>query len=130
MPWRSVDQMELRQALIEKALTGRFQVTELAHAFGVSRKTAHKWIGRHREGGMAALADRSHARLGGTDRVSEEITQAIIDCRARHPTWGPKKIAVIVRTLAKPDVRRSAPLALCSSARAWSTRGADWPGYA
>ncbi|MCB1634254.1 MAG: transposase [Xanthomonadales bacterium] len=88
--------MELRQALIEKALTGRFQVTELAHAFGVSRKTAHKWIGRHREGGMAALADRSHARLGGTDRVSEEITQAIIDCRARHPTWGPKKIAVIV----------------------------------
>lgn len=88
--------MKLRQELIEKALTKRFSVTELARAFGVSRKTAHKWIGRHHESGMAGLVDRSHARISHPDRVADEITQAIIECRQRHTTWGPKKIAVVV----------------------------------
>lgn len=94
VPWRSVDPMTQRQQLIEKFLTGRFSVAELADAESVSRKTVYKWIGRHREGGMAALVDRSHARLSGHDRVSDEITQAIIACRQRRTGWGPKKIAV------------------------------------
>lgn len=85
--------MEERKKLVEQALTGRFSVTELALAFEVSRKTAHKWIARHREGGLAALSDRSHARLSGPGLLSAELVDEIVRWRHAHPSWGPKKIA-------------------------------------
>lgn len=107
MPWRSVDVMIQRQKFIEKMLTGRFTVTELAPAFEVSRKTAHKWMDRHREGGMAGLENRSHARLTAPDRLSEEVVAEIVDCRNRHPTWGPKKIAATLER-ERPTWRRPA----------------------
>lgn len=98
--------MDERKELIERALSGRFSVTELARAFEVSRKTAHKWIARHREGGMAALADRSHARLSGVGRLSDSLVDEIVSWRKRYPTWGPKKIAV---KLKDTDPQRRCP---------------------
>jgi transposase-like protein len=36
-----------------------FDVTELARRYGISRKTAYKWIDRYDVGGPAGLVDRS-----------------------------------------------------------------------
>jgi len=35
-------------------------VTEVARRYGVSRQSVHTWLGKYREGGLAALADHPH----------------------------------------------------------------------
>ncbi len=43
--------MRERMELVYLQSTGRYRVAELAGAFGVSRKTAYKWLKRHAAGG-------------------------------------------------------------------------------
>lgn len=92
VPWNEVDTMELRKQLIESWLTRRFTVRELAESFGISAKTAYKWLGRFREIGGEGLADRSRARLTQPDRVGEEVREALLACKAAHRHWGPRKV--------------------------------------
>ena len=55
MPWKESTAVEQREALIDDWLKGRHSLTALAEAYGVSRKTAHKWVKRLNEGGKEAL---------------------------------------------------------------------------
>ena len=53
--------MEQKQRFVSMAGSGHFTMTELCRDFGISRKTGHKWVARHSEGGMKALEERSRA---------------------------------------------------------------------
>ena len=44
--------MEQKQRFVSLAGSGHFTMTELCRDFGVSRKTGHKWVARHAEGGI------------------------------------------------------------------------------
>ena len=50
-----------RAALVESILQQHLTAKTAASAFGVSERTARKWLARYRAGGTAALADRSCA---------------------------------------------------------------------
>jgi len=52
MPWKEDGPMELRAELIREWKEGE-SVTALAEAYGVSRKTIYKWLGRHESEGTA-----------------------------------------------------------------------------
>lgn len=91
MPWRSVSPMEERKKAVELALSGRFTKTEVATAFGVSRKTLHKWIARFLAEGEAGLEDASRARVN-SGRVCEFWVDAIVSIRRQRRGLGPKKI--------------------------------------
>ena len=82
MPWTITDPMLERARLVAAHLEGVYSVAELAARFGVSRQTAYKWVERYRDGGVDALADRSHAppRAGPPDAAGGR--GAILDCRA------------------------------------------------
>ncbi len=54
--------MDQRLELVTLARSGEFTVTELASRFGVSKKTAHKWISRFDAGGAKALEDGVNRR--------------------------------------------------------------------
>jgi len=84
--------MKERQRLIQAYVTGRYTVTELAEDFGVSRKTAHKWLRRFAQNGPAGLADRFHAAHSHPNATPEEVAAAIIREKRAHPTWGPLKL--------------------------------------
>ena len=86
MPWNNATPMEERLRLAVLADEETYTVSELAKQFGVSRKTAHKWISRHREGGVAAMNDRSRAPLSVPGRTPEEIERLIVKEREKHPT--------------------------------------------
>jgi len=92
MPWTVTDPMLERARLVALHADGLYAVSELADRAGVSRKTAHKWIARYRDGGADALADRSHARHGQAERTPPEVEAMIVACREAHPTWGPRKL--------------------------------------
>ena len=58
----------------------------------MSRKTAYRWVNRHMEEGPDGLRERSHAPSQWPHRTSEEVDQAIVQQRLRHPSRGPKKL--------------------------------------
>jgi len=84
--------MELRAELIREWKEGE-SVTALAEAYGVSRKTIYKWLGRHESEGTTGLADRSRAPHNSPLKVSAEMIAHIIETR-QHWGWGPRKLLV------------------------------------
>lgn len=96
VPWRTPDLMDTRKEFIRHALSGRFPITELCVAFGVSEKTGHKWISRFRKEGDSGLADRSHVPRTVPHRVPLELRSEITALRQQHPTWGPRKLRVVL----------------------------------
>jgi len=51
--------MEERWEFIRECETELFTMTELAAQYGISRKTAYKWLTRYREDRARGLHDRS-----------------------------------------------------------------------
>jgi putative transposase len=95
MPWKETCAMSEREAFVVAALgVGRVGVSvgEVCRAFGISRKTGYKWLVRHHAEGLAGLGDRSRARRTQEHAVSDEVLLLLLDTRARHPTWGAKKL--------------------------------------
>ena len=57
MPWREISPMEQRLAFIRELNTELFTITELASEYGISRKTAYKWLERYDADGIDGLRD-------------------------------------------------------------------------
>lgn len=57
-----------------------------------SRNTLHRWLNRYREGGVAALADRSKRPAGCSHQIAAEVEAKICDIRRPHPDWGPTRL--------------------------------------
>ena len=92
VPWTVTDPMLERARLVALHAEGLHSVAELAARFGVSRKTAYKWITRYAEGGADALADRPHVARGHPHKTPPEVEALVVEARRRHPTWGPRKL--------------------------------------
>ena len=71
---------------------GLYSMTELCERFGISRKTAYKWLERFQHEGLPGLEDRSRAPKGCPHRTSKTVETALLQVRERHPHWGPKKL--------------------------------------
>ena len=93
MPWKAQDTMSLRREFVELALHPDANRRELCRRFAVSPKTAYKWLGRYREEGDAALADRSRRPRGSPARTHDAMEARVIALRRRHPAWGGRKIS-------------------------------------
>ena len=107
MPWEVTGPVKERLRLIQAFLTGRYAVSELAEDFGVSRKTAHKWLQRFAEYGPAGLADRPHAAHSQPNATPQAVVTAIIREKHAHPTWGPLKL--LPTTADPPEVKAAWP---------------------
>ena len=71
---------------------GLYSTAELALRFGVSRKTAYKWLARYRDGGLDALADHPSVRHSQHAKTDPEVEALVVAARQKHPTWGPRKL--------------------------------------
>jgi len=81
-----------RQLLVQRI--GQVGLTAAAEAAGVSLRTARKWLGRFRQGGMPALADRSSRPKRTRSSIDEALGQRIEQLRrARMPM---RRIAELV----------------------------------
>ena len=64
MPWKGVTVTEERQRFLEDYKLNYYSISELAERFGISRKTAHKWIDRFEQDGQSGyheLSRRPHS---------------------------------------------------------------------
>lgn len=92
MPWSETTTMDARVAFILDWKRQKYQMTELCARYGVSRKTAYKWVNRFLEEGPDGLWERSHAPRTSPHRTETEVEREIVQQRLRHPSWGPKKL--------------------------------------
>jgi putative transposase len=90
MAWKGKCPVGERRQLIELVRSG-VPVVEVAAMFGVSRKTAHKWLRRADELGEQGLVDQSRARHH-IERFDGPAADALLRLRRKHPFWGPRKL--------------------------------------
>ena len=108
MPWTRTDPMTERAKFVLAAEEGLYSMTELSARFGITRQTGYKWLNRYREDGIGAMADRSRAPKRCPHRTPSEIEELVVECRKKHPRWGPDKlIAYLARR--HPNVSLPAP---------------------
>ncbi|MEV7657897.1 IS481 family transposase [Streptomyces anulatus] len=83
-----------RRILVERVLAGR-PVAHVAAEMGISRPTAHKWVGRRRAEGDAGLRDRSSRPFTTPHRTPEELEARV--CRLRTGRkLGPARIGPVL----------------------------------
>ena len=84
--------MHERERLMKAWMSGRYTVTELAQAFGISRKTAYKSRKRYLKGGPEALKDRPPIAHSHPRAVPPDVVAAVIRAKQARPLWGPLKL--------------------------------------
>ena len=99
MPWKIISLARARQKLVEAILARHHPIQTLARRFGVSRKTAYKWLHRFRRQGTAGLGNRSRQPIASPQRLSATWVRRILHCRRHRPHWGAKKIRQRLRQL-------------------------------
>ena len=97
MPWRETTACSEQESFIWHWLRGENTVTELCHAFGISRKTGYKRINRYMEHGWDGLGDLSRAPQTSPKRTSDEVADRLIELKRANPRWGPKKLVAWLR---------------------------------
>jgi transposase-like protein len=84
MPWKEWPVSEQRWVLVQRVLQCNQSVSAVAREFGVSRKTAYKWIKRHRGDPHEALADRSRRPHRSPNRSSGGVERAVLEVHDRY----------------------------------------------
>lgn len=92
MPWQGVSAVDLRMQFITEYLTECYSMTELAAAYGISRKTAYYWVTRYEHDGPGRLAGASRRPHTMPQATAPEIVARVIAARERHPSWGAGKL--------------------------------------
>jgi putative transposase len=89
--------MDQRVAFIADWLRTEWTMVELAARYAISRKTAYKWVDRYEADPAHGLAERSRAPQTHGRAMDGAVATAILALRRVHPTWGPKKLRVVLQ---------------------------------
>jgi transposase InsO family protein len=96
--------MSLRNEFVALARLPDANLAQLARQFGISRKTAYKWLDRFAAGGPTALSDRSRRPRVSPARTPDTLEQLVLQLRAQHPAWGGRKLRARLHALGHADV--------------------------
>ena len=90
----------------------------LCQRFGISAPTGYKWLGRYAAEGAHGLQDRSRRPHHSPARTAPGMEQAVLTLRAQHPTWGARKLRVLLaRQGVQPLPAASTITAILAAAR-------------
>jgi transposase InsO family protein len=101
MCWKECSVSDLRLSLVNQILLLNRPVSVVAREFGVSRKTAYKWLSRYQQDRMAALVDRSRRPKTSHGRTDDSIEQSVVKLRQQY-NYGPRKIHRLLTTNKQP----------------------------
>jgi transposase len=96
MGWPERSVVSLRKEFVFKVLGKEASIAELSRQYGISRKTAYKWLRRFKKHGIAGLLDESKKPKRSPTQTAEAMHVEIVRLRREHPTWGAKKLRVLL----------------------------------
>lgn len=99
MPWNERRVMNEKIRFINEVNASEESLAEVCRQFGISRKTAYKWMKRYQEQGPSGLEERSHAVRSQAHATPLELVHRLVELRKEHPSWGPKKLKARLETL-------------------------------
>lgn len=88
--------MSLKMEFAERAMRGE-KVSALAKEFGITRAAGYKWLKRYKEEGHEGLEERTRRPKSAPLATAEDVVVAVLEARESHPTWGPRKLEVLLR---------------------------------
>ncbi len=103
MPWREYSVMSQRRELVMFA-SDNSNISHLSRRYGISRKTAYKWINRYSQEGNDGLVDRSRRPHRSPMKTSFLLERAVLRVRKDHSTWGGRKIRARLIAMGYEDV--------------------------
>jgi transposase InsO family protein len=92
MPWQETCVMDEKVRFIAAVAAGTERMAEVCRQFGISRKTGYKWRRRYQAASVDGLKARSRARHTQAHQTPAAVEDLLVALKARHPTWGPKKL--------------------------------------
>jgi len=92
MPWKVINQMEIKIELIEDWKAGHFSITDLSHKYDVSRPTVYKWLNRYKRYGIEGLKEKSRAPQRCPHRTTKVILDILIEEKLRNRKRGHRKV--------------------------------------
>ena len=96
MPWKEMDTMSIRKEFVTLALQPGSNIRGLCRQYGISSRTAYKWMARYRAEGEAGLEERSRRPKQSPRKTTAVMEQCVLDKRA-ETGWGGRKIARVLR---------------------------------
>ena len=93
MPWRETCRMDEKLDFVLAWHRGEAPMTALCAAYGISRKTGYKWLGRYREEGPGGLSERSRAPRRHGRSMAPGVAAAIVELRRRIRSGVPGSFA-------------------------------------
>jgi len=92
MSWKERSALDERKEFLREFNQQQESLAELCRRYEISRPTAYKWIHRYAAEGEAGLQELSRAPLHHPQAVSDRVAQRVLEVRAQHSRWGPRKI--------------------------------------
>jgi transposase-like protein len=109
-PPRGAARRQKSQAVVRRSYPAEFRLTAvrlrleegfpfelIAQELGVSHSTLANWIRSYRQHGAAGLEEPSTTALRSHPQVAAAVKQKIVELKQRHPAFGVKKIAHLLR---------------------------------
>jgi len=97
MPWKVINQMDIKKELIKDWDVGHFSITDLSHKYGVSRPTVYKWLKRYKREGIEGLKERSRAPKLCPHRTSRSMIDLVIQEKLKNRKRGPRKVRAQIK---------------------------------
>ncbi|WP_165864696.1 integrase core domain-containing protein [Capsulimonas corticalis] len=97
MPFKESSPTDQRLAFLQ-LLEGGMSHSEACRYFGISRPTGYKILGRYQKEGVQGLLDQSRAPHHSPQTTSQTVIDQILELKAKHPYWGPKKLKAVHQT--------------------------------
>jgi transposase InsO family protein len=90
--FRELSVAEQRYQAVLSVIEDGLAVGEAAAKAEVTRQALHSWLSRYAEGGLEALADRSHRPRSCPHQMDPAIEVRLVELRGLHPGWGADRL--------------------------------------
>jgi len=89
--------MSSKIAFVEEASQPGANISAVCRKHGISRQSGYKFLRRFKKRGYAGLEEDSRRPKSTPLATAEDVVTAVIAARAKHPTFGPVKLVVVLR---------------------------------
>lgn len=96
MPWKESSAMSSRLEFVRLASAPGANIQALSERFGISRKTAYKWLARYEREGETGLQELSRRPHNSPSRCLSTLEERILSLHEANPYWGSRKLKALV----------------------------------
>jgi len=95
MPWKKSAHQQ-RLSFVSRAVEPHVNMRALCREFSISAPTGYQWLKRYRSHGAEGLFELSRAPQHQPDQYRSWWRKELITLRRQHPSWGAKKLRVLL----------------------------------